>query len=106
MREEASAVALGRIARFVLALGVVLALVGCSTPSYPPAPYYPPGYVASNVVSFGVGVAVGRAAVAVGGESAWVGRALGPEVARREQETRSIRASAQRTAARRVIRSG
>lgn len=38
MREEASAVALGRIARFVLALGVVLALVGCSTPSYPPAP--------------------------------------------------------------------
>jgi hypothetical protein len=30
-------------------------------PAYPPYPYYPPGYVASNVVSFGVGVAVGVA---------------------------------------------
>jgi hypothetical protein len=30
-------------------------------PGYPPAPYYPPGYVASNMVSFGVGVAVGAA---------------------------------------------
>lgn len=29
--------------------------------SYPPYPYYPPGYVASNVLSFGVGVACGVA---------------------------------------------
>jgi hypothetical protein len=30
-------------------------------PSYPPYSWYPPGYVASNLVSFGVGVAVGAA---------------------------------------------
>lgn len=30
-------------------------------PSYPPYPYYPPGYVASNMVSFGLGVAAGAA---------------------------------------------
>lgn len=31
-------------------------------PAYPPsAPYYPPGYVASNLISFGAGVAVGAA---------------------------------------------
>jgi hypothetical protein len=30
-------------------------------PAYPPYPYYPPGYVASNAVSFGLGVAVGAA---------------------------------------------
>lgn len=30
-------------------------------PAYPPAPYYPPGYVASNMISFGVGVACGAA---------------------------------------------
>jgi hypothetical protein len=30
-------------------------------PSYPPYSWYPPGYVASNLVSFGIGVAVGAA---------------------------------------------
>jgi hypothetical protein len=30
-------------------------------PAYPPYPYYPPSYVASNVLSFGVGVACGVA---------------------------------------------
>ena len=30
-------------------------------PSYPPYYWYPPGYVASNLISFGVGVAVGAA---------------------------------------------
>ena len=30
-------------------------------PSYPPYSWYPPGYVAGNLVSFGVGVAVGAA---------------------------------------------
>jgi len=30
-------------------------------PAYPPAPYYPPGYVASNVLAFGAGVACGAA---------------------------------------------
>jgi Protein of unknown function (DUF3300) len=30
-------------------------------PSYPPYYWYPPGYVASNIVSFGLGVAVGAA---------------------------------------------
>ncbi len=30
-------------------------------PAYPPYAWYPPGYVASNIVSFGIGVAVGAA---------------------------------------------
>ncbi len=30
-------------------------------PSYPPVSWYPPGYVASNILSFGVGMAVGYA---------------------------------------------
>ena len=30
-------------------------------PAYPPAPYYPPGYVAGRAVAFGAGVAVGVA---------------------------------------------
>lgn len=34
---------------------------GWPYPAYPPYSYYPPGYVASNVVSFGVGMAVGAA---------------------------------------------
>ncbi len=30
-------------------------------PAYPPAPYYPPGYVVGRAIAFGVGVAVGAA---------------------------------------------
>lgn len=30
-------------------------------PAYPPAPYYPPGYVATSILSFGAGMAVGAA---------------------------------------------
>jgi uncharacterized membrane protein YgcG len=30
-------------------------------PAYPPAPYYPPGYLATSILSFGVGMAAGAA---------------------------------------------
>ncbi|MFT3685689.1 MAG: DUF3300 domain-containing protein [Phycisphaerales bacterium] len=46
---------------------------GWSYPSYPPAYYYPPGYVASNVVSFGVGVACGLAWGYAWGNCNWGG---------------------------------
>jgi hypothetical protein len=42
-------------------------------PAYPPAPYYPPGYVASNVVSFGLGVACGAAWGYAWGNCNWGG---------------------------------
>lgn len=46
---------------------------GWAYPSYPPYPYYPPGYVASNVVSFGVGVACGAAWGYAWGNCNWGG---------------------------------
>jgi hypothetical protein len=46
---------------------------GWPYPSYPPAPYYPPGYVASNVMSFGLGVACGAAWGYAWGNSNWGG---------------------------------
>jgi hypothetical protein len=44
---------------------------GWPYPAYPPAPYYPPGYVASNMMSFGVGVACGAAWGYAWGNSNW-----------------------------------
>jgi hypothetical protein len=44
---------------------------GWAYPSYPPAPYYPPGYAASNMMSFGVGVACGAAWGYAWGNSNW-----------------------------------
>ena len=46
---------------------------GWPYPSYPPAPYYPPGYVASNMISFGVGVACGAAWGYAWGNCNWGG---------------------------------
>lgn len=46
---------------------------GWAYPSYPPAPYYPPGYVASNMISFGVGVACGAAWGYAWGNCNWNG---------------------------------
>ncbi len=40
-------------------------------PAYPPAPYYPPGYIASNMISFGVGVACGAAWGYAWGHADW-----------------------------------
>ncbi len=42
-------------------------------PAYPPAPYYPPGYIASSAISFGVGVAVGAAWGYAWGNCNWGG---------------------------------
>jgi len=42
-------------------------------PAYPPAPYYPPGYVAGKAVAFGAGVAVGAAWGYAWGHSDWHG---------------------------------
>lgn len=55
---------------------------GWPYPSYPPAPYYPPGYVASNVVSFGVGVAVGAAWGYAWGNCNWGGNDVDIDVNR------------------------
>lgn len=42
-------------------------------PSYPPAPYYPPGHVAGSALAFGAGVAVGAAWGYAWGHSDWHG---------------------------------
>jgi len=42
-------------------------------PAYPPAPYYPPGYVAGRAIAFGAGVAVGAAWGYAWGHSNWHG---------------------------------
>jgi hypothetical protein len=39
--------------------------------AYPPAPYHPPGYVASSMISFGAGVAMGAAWGYAWGHSNW-----------------------------------
>ena len=42
-------------------------------PAYPPAPYYPPGYVAGKALAFGAGVAVGAAWGYAWGHCDWHG---------------------------------
>ena len=42
-------------------------------PAYPPAPYYPPGYVAGRALAFGAGVAMGAAWGYAWGHSNWHG---------------------------------
>ena len=42
-------------------------------PAYPPAPHYPPGYVAGRAIAFGAGVAVGAAWGYAWGHSNWHG---------------------------------
>lgn len=46
---------------------------GWPYPAYPPYPYYPPGYVASNAISFGVGVACGAIWANAWGDCDWHG---------------------------------
>jgi len=55
---------------------------GWPYPSYPPAPYYPPGYVAGAVVSFGVGVACGAAWGYAWGNCNWGGNDIDIDVDR------------------------
>ena len=51
-------------------------------PAYPPAPYYPPGYVAGKAVTFGVGLAVGAAWGYAWGHSDWHGGSVDVNVNR------------------------
>ena len=51
-------------------------------PAYPPAPYYPPGYVAGRAVAFGAGVALGAAWGHAWGHSDWHGGSVDIDVNR------------------------
>lgn len=51
-------------------------------PAYQPYPYYPPGYVASNVLSFGVGVACGVAWGYAWGNCNWGGNDIDIDIDR------------------------
>ena len=59
-------------------------------PSYPPAPYYPPGYVASSMISFGVGVACGAAWGYAWGNCNWGGGDVDIDVNRNANFNRNI----------------
>src|SRR4029434_4382072 len=63
---------------------------GWAYPSYPPAPYYPPGYVASNVMSFGLGVACGAAWGYAWGNSNWGGNDVDIDVNRNANFNQNI----------------
>ncbi len=63
-------------------------------PAYPPPPpYYPPGYVASNMISFGAGVAVGAAWGHAWGGCNWGGGEVDIDVNRNTNINQNISAS-------------
>ncbi len=63
-------------------------------PTYPPpAPYYPPGYVASNLLSFGAGVAIGAAWGHAWGGCNWHGGEVDIDVNRNTEFNRNINSS-------------
>jgi len=67
-------------------------------PAYPPPPpYYPPGYVASSMVAFGAGVAVGAAWGHAYGECNWHGGDVNVDVNRNANFNQTINRQAANT---------
>lgn len=64
-------------------------------PAYPPAPYYPPGYVAGRALAFGAGVALGAAWGHAWGHCDWHGGNVNVDVNRNANYNRNINRSAQ-----------
>lgn len=63
---------------------------GWPYPAYTPYPYYPPGYVASNVLSFGVGVACGVAWGYAWGGCNWGGNDIDIDIDRNTNRNTNI----------------
>jgi len=66
-------------------------------PAYPPAPYYPPGYVAGRALAFGAGVAVGAAWGYAWGHSDWHGGRVDIDVNRNTNINANINRSRYQT---------